>query len=55
MLYKANVSFAGKVSMYQGEQRELTDKSAIKDLTEAGYITEVKAGKGKPDETKRSN
>jgi hypothetical protein len=63
MRYKALTSFSGIISMAEGEVRELSDKALIDDLTEAGYITEVKAdnvakpkakkttkGKGKKDE-----
>lgn len=42
-MYIALKSFSGKVSMYEGEQRELADKAVIADLLRAGYIEEVKA------------
>lgn len=45
MLYKAKVSFAGIISMTQGEVRELSDSSVVKDLLKAGYIEAVKQPK----------
>lgn len=47
MLYKAKVSFAGKVSMTMGEVREISDSSIVKDLLKAKYIEEVKETKPK--------
>lgn len=44
-MYKALVSFAGKVSMGKGEVREINDKEIVKDLLNAGYIEEVKPAK----------
>lgn len=41
-MYKALTSFTGLLSMAQGEIKEITDKSVIKDLIRAGYIEEVK-------------
>lgn len=41
-MYKALVSFGGKVSMGAGEVRDLTDATIIKDLLRAGYIEEIK-------------
>lgn len=40
-MYKALISFSGLVSMTVGEVREISDKSIVKDLLEAGYIEEV--------------
>lgn len=43
MQYKATISFAGAISMMQGERRELDAASPItKDLLKAGYIKPVK-------------
>lgn len=39
--YKANVSFSGVISMYEGEIRCITSKKLIKDLTKAGYIRKL--------------
>lgn len=38
MLLKALTSFAGKISMYAGEVREVEDKQLIQDLLQAGYV-----------------
>ena len=40
--YKAKVCFAGTVSMYEGEVRELP-KEVASDLVSCGYIEEVEA------------
>ena len=40
--YVALVSFCGAVSMAEGEVREIPDLAIAKDLTQAGYIKEVK-------------
>lgn len=37
MLVKALTSFAGKVSMYAGEIREIADKEVAEDLIRVGY------------------
>ena len=42
MEYKALVSFAGKVSMYEGEVKEIVDKDIADDLLKAGYIEKLK-------------
>lgn len=44
-MYKALVSFAGKVSMRKGEKKEINDKVIAKDLLNAGYIEEIKPAK----------
>ena len=44
-MYKALVSFAGKVSMRKGDTKEINDKEAVKDLLNAGYIKEIKPAK----------
>ena len=41
-MYKAKVSFSGKVSMAAGEVKDITDAAVAKDLLSAGYIEEVK-------------
>ncbi len=43
MLYKALVSFSGKVSMTMDEVRDISDQSIAKDLLHAGLIEEVKS------------
>ena len=47
MKYKALISFAGKVSMYEGEIKEITDNEVVSDLLKAGYIERVKPEKRK--------
>lgn len=44
MKVKALVSFAGAVSMYAGETRDIDDNIA-RDLLHAGYVIEDKADK----------
>lgn len=38
MLVKALTSFAGKVSMYEGEVRDIADKAIVDDLIHAKYV-----------------
>ena len=49
-MYKALVSFSGKLSMSKGQVKEIKDKEIIKDLLKAGYIEEVKSTKKKKEE-----
>lgn len=49
-MFKALISFSGKVSMSKGQVKEIKDKEIIKDLLKAGYIEEVKTTKKKKDE-----
>lgn len=39
MLVKANVSFAGLITMFGGEERNITDEQVVKDLLDCGYVT----------------
>lgn len=41
-MYKALVSFGGKISMSVGEVADIADVSIAKDLLQAGYIEEIK-------------
>ena len=45
MKYRALVSFSGLISMAMDEVREISDKSIVNDLLEAGYIEELKETK----------
>ena len=45
MLYKACVSFSGKISMASGTVREISDQSLADDLINAGYIIPFEADK----------
>lgn len=51
-MYKALKSFSGAISMHEGETREIDDAEIVADLTEAGYIEEVKPKRGRS--TKKS-
>ena len=42
-MYRALVSFSGRISMAVGEVREISDKEVVKDLLNAKYIEEVNA------------
>ena len=39
-MYKALKTFVGKVSMVEGETKEILDEEIAKDLLRAGYIEE---------------
>lgn len=48
MLVKALKSFSGKnISMYDGEVKDISDKTLLSDLLNAKYIEEVKTEKKK--------
>lgn len=40
-MYRALVTFSGKVSMAVGDVMDISDKSIVNDLLNAGYIEEV--------------
>ncbi len=42
MMYRALLSFTGKISMAMGDVKEIKDTSIAKDLLKAGYIEEIK-------------
>lgn len=44
-MYKALISFCGKVNMTMGEVGEIPDKALAEDLLRAGYIEAVKVEK----------
>lgn len=46
-MHKALKSFAGIVSMHEGETREIEDADVVADLLKAGYIAEVKPKRGR--------
>lgn len=53
MLYRALVSFAGAVSMVEGEAREILEPSLVSDLMKAGYIEPIaEEDKGKQPKRK---
>lgn len=41
-MYRALVSFSGRLSMSDGDVRDITDKALAADLLRCGYIEEVK-------------
>ena len=41
MMYKALISFTGKISMAMGDIREISDVALAKDLLRAGYVMDV--------------
>lgn len=45
MLVKALKGFAGAVSMYAGEIKDISDTYVVNDLLNAGYIEELKETK----------
>ena len=52
-MYRALVSFSGRISMAKGEVREISDKSMVKDLLSAKYIEEVMTEKPKSEKSVR--
>ena len=50
-MYRALISFSGKVSMAEGEIRDISDKAIADDLLDAKYIEEINPAKPekKPD------
>lgn len=51
-MYRAKLSFSGKVSMAEGEVKEINDAAVAKDLLRAGYIEEVKPAEKVTTKTK---
>lgn len=54
MRYRATVSFAGSLSMYQGEEREITPSIALP-FIKCGYLEEVKKKESKRNNTGRNS
>ena len=59
-MYKALVSFSGRVSMVKGEVRDINDPVVVADLLKAKYIVDLEAKKKAADNaakksTKRSS
>lgn len=50
VMYKANKSFSGVVTMKKGDVREIKDVEVAKDLIRAGYVIEL-ADESKPKTT----
>lgn len=52
-MYRALVTFSGKLSMVVGDTKEIADAAIAKDLLRAGYIEEITpARKAEKDTTK---
>lgn len=45
MKVRATIGFVGKLSMYPGEEREITDKEILKDLLSCGYVEDIEVKK----------
>lgn len=45
MRVKALVNFSGVLSMYQGQEVEITNKEILNDLLNCGYVEEVEVEK----------
>ena len=54
-MYKALKTFGGVVSMAEGEVKDISDSTVVKDLVKAGYIEEVKPAEGKAKKTAKEN
>lgn len=54
-MYKALKTFGGVVSMAEGEVKDISDPTVVKDLVKAGYIEEVKPAEGKAKKTAKEN
>lgn len=56
MLIRAKKSFAGSLTMHEGEVRECSNEAVLSDLLTCGYVEEVTAKEsGEKNESKRSN
>lgn len=53
MLYRAKISFAGKVSMTLGEVGEISDPAIAKDLIKAGYVELIEVVEEKETKKKK--
>ncbi len=48
MKVKALTSFAGPVTMFGGETRDITDEKVLNDLIKCGYVEAVEDAKASP-------
>ena len=53
MKVKALTSFAGKISMFEGEVREIADDAIAKDLINARYIEAIEEKPAPKEEPKK--
>ena len=49
MVVKAKTSFAGIVTMFGGEERDITDEQVVKDLLACGYVISLEDDKSNAD------
>lgn len=47
-MYRALISFSGKISMAEGEIRDISEKAIADDLLDAGFIEEITPAKAEP-------
>lgn len=54
-MYKALVSFTGKVRMKKGEIKDIADEAIAKDLVRCGYVEALEKKEEKPVSTKKTS
>lgn len=54
-MYKALVSFTGKVRMKKGEVKHIADEAIAKDLVRCGYVEALEKKEEKPTSTKKTS
>ena len=54
-MYKALVSFTGKVRMKKGEIKDIADEAIAKDLVRCGYVEALEKKEEKPASTKKTS
>lgn len=54
-MYKALVSFTGKVRMKKGEIKHIADEAIAQDLVRCGYVESLEKKEEKPASTKKTS
>lgn len=54
-MYKALVSFTGKVRMKKGEIKHIADEAIAQDLVRCGYVEALEKKEEKPASTKKTS
>ena len=54
-MYKALVSFTGKVRMKKNEVKHIADEAIAKDLVRCGYVEALEKKEDKPTSTKKTS
>lgn len=54
-MYKALVSFTGKVRMKKNEVKHIADEAIAKDLVRCGYVEALEKKEEKPASTKKTS